>query len=168
METEETLAINAVTFLANPLAVRLSRALVNTSLAAWGYRSLVEDAELIVSELATNAVQARSTGISLIRVAIRITGTTARIAVFDASDDEPKVTDTDYVSDGGRGLFIVEAVSKDWGWQSLGRLGGKVVWAELELPPLPVRVPALPAHTAPVEPVSLMLLGRVRDGLRRL
>jgi hypothetical protein len=33
----------------------------------------------------------------------------------------------------GRGLLLVEACSKDWGWR-LEDQGGKTVWAAIDLP----------------------------------
>lgn len=52
------LGINSRTFATVPAAVGYSRELIGLGLGRWGLASLAADAELVVSELATNAVQA--------------------------------------------------------------------------------------------------------------
>ena len=52
------LGVNFLTLAAVPAAVGRSRELVRLSLDRWGLASLAADAELVVSELATNAIQA--------------------------------------------------------------------------------------------------------------
>lgn len=153
---DEPNVINALTLAATPTAVPISRALVRLSLTRWGFRELIDDAELLVSELTTNAIRAASTTVPLIRVAIKLTLTTVRLNVWDNSEDAPLPVRPDAAEEGGRGLMLVDAISADWGWTPLGRVGGKVVWAELKLP-----------HE-PISPHSLPVLVRVRDGLKRL
>jgi anti-sigma regulatory factor (Ser/Thr protein kinase) len=88
---------------------------------------LVEKAELVVSESATNAVRHARTpyrvGVSVDRA--------LRIAVRDRSDQVPVLRPPGRSQLGGRGLRIVAAVAERWGYE-LGR-GGKVVWAAVSL-----------------------------------
>jgi hypothetical protein len=67
MESLELRLVNAVVLVATPTAAPLARALVRFSLIKWGYRDLVNDAELLISELATNAMQAYDDERALIR-----------------------------------------------------------------------------------------------------
>ena len=52
------LSVNFLTLAAVPAAVGRSRELVRLGLDRWGLASLAADAEMVVSELATNAIQA--------------------------------------------------------------------------------------------------------------
>ena len=84
--------------------------------------------------------------------------------------------------EGGRGLFLVAALSACWDWYLTQEPAGKVVWCELEAdwPELPeVRGPAsqplLPRRMprqVQVRPVVVMndpdILRRIRDGFRDL
>jgi len=89
--------------------------------------SLVQAAELAVSELVTNAVrastQARSAGppgspIGLPVVELRLAGDRQRllVEVSDHDPGPPVPTAVDPERDGGRGLLLVEAVSERWGY----------------------------------------------------
>ena len=89
---------------------------------------LVDDVRLVVSELVTNAVVHAQTPI---RVSVAQLLFCVRLTVFDESADLPVVPlarqlDSDAV--GGRGLWVTEACSSDWGTE-LGRAGEKAVWA---------------------------------------
>jgi anti-sigma regulatory factor (Ser/Thr protein kinase) len=105
----------------------------------WGQKSLTEDAELVVSELATNAVTATQAieSIHPVRLWLLSDGSRALIMMGDASPHPPRRIDpaaTD--TDGGRGLLLVEALSSNWGWYTTRKAGTtKVVWAELHVPP---------------------------------
>ncbi|MGW5634367.1 ATP-binding protein [Streptomyces sp. NPDC003832] len=93
----------------------------------------VDDALLVVSELATNAVRHTRSGWygGWFRVAVGFGGDVVRIEVIDAGGDrEPlfRSVNSD-VEEGGRGLLLVMACAKDWGVQDLP--GGRCIWAEL-------------------------------------
>ena len=80
-----------------------------------------EDAALVASELATNAVEhARSSFL----VEVSVTGPLLRIEVSDDSREPPALAAEDQW-----GLRIVEAVSRAWGCYPTTT--GKTVWAEL-------------------------------------
>ncbi|WP_308315851.1 ATP-binding protein [Streptomyces sp. CC228A] len=105
-----------------------ARRLVDSALSSWGLGSLVEDAELIVSELVANAVQHGRCERLRVRV-WRPSRTRVRIAVSDRSTITPTLRDPDFDDEAGRGLFLVDRVAARWGTDF--RRWGKVVWAEL-------------------------------------
>ncbi|MET8622998.1 ATP-binding protein [Kitasatospora sp. NPDC004669] len=96
-----------------------------------GGGALAETGELVLSELVTNAVQhARVSPGREIAVRFEIVCTHLRIEVHDASGEKPVIRRSAGVDElSGRGLFLVEALSVDWGCTP--RLGGigKIVWA---------------------------------------
>jgi hypothetical protein len=59
--------------------------------------------------------------------------TTLVLHVWDASPQMPAVQDVAADDDHGRGLFLVETLSKDWG--SYHKAGGKVVWVMITVDP---------------------------------
>jgi anti-sigma regulatory factor (Ser/Thr protein kinase) len=94
---------------------------------------IVEDAALIVSELASNCVQhARSDFELLIE-----TDGDVRVELQDQSTAEPKIHRSDSCLGGakrqlsGRGLRIVDALSDHWG--VIEKRGGKAVWFTLRV-----------------------------------
>jgi hypothetical protein len=100
----------------------------------WGLAGLADTAELLVSEIATNAVlasQRLTTGTDLavvpvIRLWVSSDGVCMVIHVWDASDEMPVVTDVAADEENGRGLMLVAALGKDWG--AYRKTEGKVVW----------------------------------------
>ncbi len=115
-------------FLPVPEAVASSRRFVISSLRRLGTDHLVEDAAVIVSELATNAVlHARSP----FRVSVDESVGVVCISVQDVGDGRAasRFEDgSDHATD-GRGIAIIEALSRRWGCDTLS--DGKVIWAEL-------------------------------------
>jgi anti-sigma regulatory factor (Ser/Thr protein kinase) len=104
----------------------------------WGQTSLAADAELIVSELTTNAVTAIQAIESLhpVRLWLLSDGSRTLVLVGDASPHPPRRIEPDEgEADGGRGLLLVEALSCNWGWYFIHRSDvTKVVWADLRIP----------------------------------
>jgi anti-sigma regulatory factor (Ser/Thr protein kinase) len=121
-----------------PTAPGVARGHVRAVAREWGLGELADTAELLVSELVTNAVQASQrlkTGATpVIHLWITSDGaTTLVLHVWDASPELPAVQDVAADDDHGRGLFLVETLSKDWG--SYHKAGGKVVWAMITANP---------------------------------
>jgi anti-sigma regulatory factor (Ser/Thr protein kinase) len=113
---------------ARPTAVPCARMITRQVVREWGLPDLVETAELLVSELVTNAIRASQ---GLLEPAIRLwlvsDRSTLVIRVWDDSSEMPAVCqDASLDSECGRGLLLVEALSKDWGAYRRGH--GKVVW----------------------------------------
>ncbi|MET9956022.1 ATP-binding protein [Streptomyces sp. NPDC006339] len=104
---------------------------VACTLRAWGLEHLADTAELLVSELVTNAVT--HTGSRTIGVAVtRPVETTVRIMVLDTDRTEmppPAAPGADEES--GRGLVLVGALSDRWGVERVTT--GKRVWCELNV-----------------------------------
>jgi anti-sigma regulatory factor (Ser/Thr protein kinase) len=115
-----------------PESVPIARRRVRAALGSRGLGDFTEDAEIITSELAANAVQhACQDGTKTIGVILTHAGTpaTVTVAVSDSSPHVPVRRDTPPGSEQGRGLQIVEALSVHWGWRR--GCGGKVVFAVL-------------------------------------
>ena len=88
---------------------------------------LVAAAELVTSELVTNAVRYGREPM-LVRFTRLIDG--VRIEVQDAEPSSaPELQRYDTSATGGRGLQVVANSCRDWGWREV--VGGKVVWADL-------------------------------------
>jgi anti-sigma regulatory factor (Ser/Thr protein kinase) len=86
---------------------------------------LWEATEVIVSELASNAVRHAGT---TFKVALTM-GTEVRIEVADGSPSPPVLRHAGPADTGGRGLVLVDAYADRWGYDPVAT--GKVVWAEL-------------------------------------
>ncbi|MFF4401086.1 SpoIIE family protein phosphatase [Streptomyces sp. NPDC001480] len=112
---------------ADPALVSEVRAAANRQLADWGVDEAAFAAELILSELITNAIRH---GAGPIRV--RLLYDRALICeVSDASNTAPHLRRAASTDEGGRGLFLVAQLSQSWGTRYLPQ--GKVIWAECEL-----------------------------------
>jgi anti-sigma regulatory factor (Ser/Thr protein kinase) len=120
-----------------PGAVPCARLHARHLLREWNLQELGEQAELVVSELVTNAVQAsRATGRHLpVRIWLLSDGARLEIQVWDASPDPPVPAPGGGDGESGRGLGLVQAMSVAWDWQARDQGGGKVVRALLESGP---------------------------------
>jgi len=97
----------------------------------WGLAGLGNDAELLVSELLTNAVAAARAMEPIFPVRLWLLSDTTQIAilVWDSNPQPPARMQVDGEAESGRGLLLVEAISKRWGWYAPRNMTGKVVWA---------------------------------------
>lgn len=117
-----------VEFAANVRSVGEARAFVREELA--GFAS-VDDAELCVSELATNAVLHGSERGSVFWVVVRGNGRRVYVAVIDSGGSEvPRLVEAGDGAVRGRGLRLVAAYASDWGVEPV-MTGGYRVWAEV-------------------------------------
>ncbi len=85
-----------------------------------------EVAQLLVSELVTNAVLHAGTSIV---VGVHVQGARVRVAVDDLSAAFPQPRAAADDASDGRGLLLVDALSSSWGWDLTA--DGKSVWFEL-------------------------------------
>jgi anti-sigma regulatory factor (Ser/Thr protein kinase) len=131
-----------------PTAPSLARGFVATVLWLWGLSDLAETAELLVSELATNVVQAaagedgvpRYDGDEKLPVLwIRLLYDRARL-MLEVWDSLPAALGTPQVhhpgldEESGRGLELIDALAEDWGWETVPEWQGKRVWVILPTP----------------------------------
>ncbi|MBC7374701.1 MAG: ATP-binding protein [Frankiales bacterium] len=88
----------------------------------------VDDAALLVTELASNALRHGGPGVDLwLRPA---EGGGLRAEVVDGyATSLPRVQDPDHDAEGGRGLLLVSALARSWGTDRLS--AGKRVWFEI-------------------------------------
>jgi anti-sigma regulatory factor (Ser/Thr protein kinase) len=112
-----------------PTAPRQARAGIRRLLGGRASDDFVEDAQLLTSELVTNAVMYAPSGCRV--SAWYVAATRAlRVEVADDASDVPSVRSPASPSHlGGRGLQLVASRSTNWGVQS--DPGGKSVWFEL-------------------------------------
>jgi anti-sigma regulatory factor (Ser/Thr protein kinase) len=111
-------------------SVATARRLVAQQVTDWHAEQLLDDAVLVVSELATNAITHAD---SPCRVRLSLTPGTFRIDVIDAGSGTPEPQLLDLAAEHGRGLGMVAAVAAAWGIEALPG-EGKLVWAELKRP----------------------------------
>jgi anti-sigma regulatory factor (Ser/Thr protein kinase) len=120
-----------------PTAPGVARGHVRAVLREWGLADLADTAELLVSELVTNAVQAsarlRTAGPSVVLLWVTSDGISLVIHVWDASPEMPVRKDTAPDEESGRGLMLVEVLSKDHGVYC--KAEGKTVWALITADP---------------------------------
>lgn len=124
-----------MTMPASATAPRLARVLLERRLRKWGYLHILPDAQLIASELITNAMDADPG--RQIELACRWGPDAIVVEVWDSSPKLPALTAPTELSPDGRGLHIVQALAAGWGHrpgaidQVTGRSCGKWVWARL-------------------------------------
>ncbi|MFF8810690.1 ATP-binding protein [Streptomyces pactum] len=109
-----------------------ARRRVLTRLREWGVdQETRENAELVVSELFTNAV--RHTTSEQVRCEVRLTGSRLRLEVADqgCARTVPRARRPGADQEGGRGLMLVEALATAWGVQPHDGDPGRTVWALL-------------------------------------
>jgi anti-sigma regulatory factor (Ser/Thr protein kinase) len=121
-----------------PSAVRCARLHAKLVLREWNLAHVEEDAELIVSELATNALHASRSLSDDQPIVLHLQASHERltIQVWDALPAAPHPQPHAIDAETGRGLEIVSILSDRWGFYR-PRTGGKLVWAILELKTLP-------------------------------
>ncbi len=148
-----------------PTAVGCSRMFTRITLKDWGLEAVADTAELLMSELVTNVVKITGvmepspkwtelTDLALLHARLVQLEDGLIIEVADPDSTLPTMPQQSLDTEGGRGLFLIESISKRWNAYPTDR--GKVVWCELGLPGeltehgLPRRKPS-PTHRRPVE-----------------
>jgi anti-sigma regulatory factor (Ser/Thr protein kinase) len=114
-----------------PSVVPRARLHARQVLWEWGLTGLSENAELLISELLTNAVRASrlTTTASVVRLWLFSDTTKALMLVWDANPKAPIRMNVTEDAERGRGLLLVETISDRWGWYVPLGMGGKMVWA---------------------------------------
>ncbi|MDT0330883.1 ATP-binding protein [Nocardiopsis lambiniae] len=132
----------SLTLVGLPNAVAFAREFTRSSLHRMPFPDVVDNAELLVSELVTNAVEAggltMTTPVSaisrwhFIHLAISVQGGQLLIEVWDAGNGTPSRKPVHPDAENGRGLFLVEMLSQRWGVVPSPH-HGKTVWCMLAL-----------------------------------
>jgi hypothetical protein len=112
----------------------IARNVTKATLVRWCIGELYEDAAVVVSELVTNALRyglvsdvQRVLRLVLVRYESQFV-----CMVTDPADTAPKLQEPDYIAETGRGLHIIAAMTRAWGWTPLLG-GGKAVWAAFSI-----------------------------------
>lgn len=117
------------------------RRIVRASLTHWGRPDLVETAELLLTELATNAFR-HGCGLD-VGVRVSIQSDHLKIEVNDGSPSRPELRHAELDDEGGRGLFLVDCMASAWGvtghgtttWCTLPLIEGPTAPVLREIPP---------------------------------
>lgn len=136
-----------------PSAVSLTRRFTEAYLRKWRLDAMTDTADLVVSELVTNAITAtgvteapadyadlRDVKLARVIIRLRLSASSLLIETWDSDSHPPVPARPGELDEGGRGLMLVSALTAAWG--HYGSAGGKVVWAEI----------AIPSHLAPDRP----------------
>ncbi|GGU01468.1 SpoIIE family protein phosphatase [Streptomyces coeruleorubidus] len=113
---------------ADPALVAPIRKQVVDQLDRWGLIEATFTAELVVSELVTNAIRY---GAPPIRLRLIHDASTLICEVSDTNHTAPHLRRAKTWDEGGRGLLLVAQLTQRWG--SRHTTEGKTIWAELEL-----------------------------------
>jgi serine phosphatase RsbU (regulator of sigma subunit)/anti-sigma regulatory factor (Ser/Thr protein kinase) len=109
-------------------SARKARSLIRRPLRKWGLSELQPAAELLVSELVTNAVRYAQG-----KIGLRLILEGGLVCeVLDDSAALPRLRHPDEEDERGRGLQVVSQIAQRWGARR--SQSGKVVWCELPLP----------------------------------
>jgi anti-sigma regulatory factor (Ser/Thr protein kinase) len=130
-------AWSLVTFLefhALPSAVACARGHVRSVACERGLAGLADTAELLTSELVTNAVRASErlkrradlAAVPVVGVRLLSDGVSLVIHVWDGCDEMPVRHEASPDEISGRGLMLVESLGQEWGVYR--EAAGKVVW----------------------------------------
>ncbi|MGQ4268592.1 ATP-binding protein [Nocardiopsis changdeensis] len=154
--------------MALPNAVGIARHFTTVTLRGLP-QTVIDNAELVVSELVTNSVEANGLTMqtpvgeigsrNLFTLHLAASPTHLYIEVTDRAPGDPTPRYQDDDAESGRGLFLVEALCERWGVTPHQPIG-KTVWCVLSLrppapaaageetTPLPAQTPALPRRTS--------------------
>ncbi|GAA4514084.1 hypothetical protein GCM10023191_082120 [Actinoallomurus oryzae] len=124
-----------------PSAVGQARAYARWVMGRWQLSAIADTVELLVSELVTNAVKATGVldgpaderllvgKVRPVYLSLSELAQTLLIEVWDASSTPPLRRVASDGDETGRGLMLVQMLSKEWGCEVL-ETGGKVVWCK--------------------------------------
>ncbi|MFB9376510.1 ATP-binding protein [Kineococcus gynurae] len=110
-------------------AVSAARRFLREAVCPVHASAVLEDAELLVSELVTNGVRY---GLPPITVAVRCRdGSGLTVEVSDSAAREPQPRNAAPDDESGRGMRLVDVISDDWGVSPTDT--GKTVWYRLKV-----------------------------------
>ncbi|TMU97026.1 ATP-binding protein [Streptomyces sp. DASNCL29] len=129
-----------------PSSVPTARRLTLAQLSAWTLHDFADDAELLVSELVTNALRHAGGPIRL-TLSLCSVDRAFRCEVADEDPGQPQVRRACGDDESGRGLHLLDLLSRCWG--STCTAAGKVVWFELHPPAVALEAAMEAARTTP-------------------
>ncbi|MEU1946716.1 MULTISPECIES: ATP-binding protein [unclassified Streptomyces] len=129
-----------------PSSVPRARRLAIAQLGVWALHDFSDDAELLVSELVTNALRHAGGPIRL-TLSLCSVDRAFRCEVADEDPGQPRVRRACGDDEGGRGLHLLDLLSCCWG--STCSAAGKVVWFELHSPAIALEAALEEAHMTP-------------------
>jgi hypothetical protein len=124
-----------------PTAVSCARLHAKNILYEWRMGALADTAELLVSEIITNAVHAsarlarqqreteQAAGLPTVRFWLTSDCQRVLIQVWDGDHHKPEPQNVGLDAETGRGLLLVETLSAQWGCYTPDSQDGKIVWA---------------------------------------
>jgi Histidine kinase-like ATPase domain len=124
-----------------PSSARSARLHTTSVLRGWRLEGLAETAELLASEIITNAVRAsipivheqreteQAPHAQLLRFWLTSDRRSVLIQVWDGDHRPPVRKDVGPDAEAGRGVLLIETLSAQWGWYAPPGQGGKIVWA---------------------------------------
>jgi len=128
-----------------PSGVACARLHARNVMYEWDLPSVADSAELVVSELVTNAVRASTgpdgrpkynakTGLPCVHLRLLSNRVHVLIEVWDQDPRMPVAAAAGPDDESGRGLMLVEALCERWGCDTSPGWDGKAVWAEVQVP----------------------------------
>src|SRR4051794_29527196 len=110
------------------IASRQAHRVLQWALDDWAVGGEAADnARVVLSEIVTNAL---AHSLDVFRLALCLRGDQILVEVWDSADGVPAINLPGGLEVGGRGMFLVDALSKEWGVRPDER-GGKTVWAKV-------------------------------------
>ncbi|MFI9805735.1 ATP-binding protein [Streptomyces sp. NPDC052301] len=110
-----------------PTSVRRARRLVTAQLDDWAVSDLADTAELLVSELVTNALRHTR---GPLRLNLRLRDSRLLCEVEDTESVCPARSAAEPYAEGGRGIELLDLLAAAWG--SVRTATGKTMWFELQ------------------------------------
>ncbi len=153
--------VSQLTLAALPNAAAWARRHTDDVLEGWHVPpASFEAARLIVSELALHAMHHPEEGTFTLR--LQLTGPRLVIQVSDGDPESPALRAAGREADGS-GLYLVNALSHQWGHYRPRGIRGKIIWVELRLD-----APTWPDAAGSASQPDLHLIGRILTGLHEL
>ncbi|MCG7204684.1 ATP-binding protein [Streptomyces arenae] len=109
-----------------PTSARRARRLVTARLGEWGAHELTDTAELLVSELVTNALRHTR---GALRLNLQLHDSRLLCEVEDTETASPVRAVADADAESGRGIELLDLLADSWG--SVRTPTGKTMWFEL-------------------------------------